>query len=135
MSWRTDAKSRDSTAQISDTRPLLSIRNFQRGCVTQMISALRRLSRRAATAGNVCTISPSEPNLTTAKRVSAMRRLANRFQKDARGVIFGISNDGDANTKTSRCGPLGNSICAVVGALRVHVWPQGLQQSFNVWFA
>src|SRR5713226_6632235 len=55
--------------------------------------------RQAATAGNVCTMSPSEPSLTTKKCSSPMRSLAHRFQEFPRGVIFCVTNNRHANAQ------------------------------------
>src|SRR5690348_8194386 len=99
---RMDAKDRVSTVQICDARSLVSTRSFHRWCVSQTISELGNVTRSAATAGNVWTMSPSEPRRTTRKRGSLMRSLANRFEQFARGVILGVANNGDADSE-ARC--------------------------------
>src|SRR5450755_2674839 len=80
---------RVSVVQVLEARPLLAINDFQRGWASQIISELRKDSRSAATAGKVCTISPSDPSRTTRKRRSAMRDLAQRFEQGSSGMIFG----------------------------------------------
>src|SRR5579863_7760197 len=95
MVLRKECMERVSVVQTCVASALLSTRNFQRGCVIQMISALGKLSRSAATAGKVCTISPRAPRRTIRKRGSGMRRLANRCEKFARGMILGIADDGN----------------------------------------
>src|SRR5258708_1045953 len=97
MISRKDLLDRVSISQISVASSLLSTSSFQRGWVSQTISTLGNDSRRAATAGNVCTISPREPRRTTRKRGSGMRRLANGFEEFLRGVIFGVAYDGHAD--------------------------------------
>src|SRR5580704_4543883 len=96
MVWRTLARSRESTGQISVARPLLTTRFTQRGWVSQVISARGKELRRPATAGKVWTMSPREPRRTTRKRGSDMRGLADGIEKGARGMVFGVADDGDA---------------------------------------
>src|SRR5713226_3615520 len=97
MISRKDSYERVSVSQISVASSLLSTSSFQRGWVSQTISALGNDSRRPATAGKVWTISPREPRRTTRKRGSGMRRLANRFEEFSRGVILGVAYDGHAD--------------------------------------
>src|SRR6266849_1351118 len=94
---RSDEIERVSTVQTSEASWLLSTRSLHRGCVSQMIRAAGNDARKAATAGNVCTMSPSDPSRTARKRASAMRSLANGIEKRARGMILGIADDGHAN--------------------------------------
>src|SRR5271168_374096 len=93
---RSEVKLRVSTVHTREGIPLLSTRNFHRAWVSQTISLFGKLSRRAATAGNVCTISPREPRRTTRKRGSAMRSLADGIQQAARRMILWIAYNGDA---------------------------------------
>src|SRR6184192_1369150 len=99
MISRKDLYERVSVSQISVAISLLSTSAFQRGCVSQTISAFGNDSRRPATAGNVCTISPREPRRTTKKRGSGMRRLANGIQKFAGRVILWVTHDGHADAQ------------------------------------
>src|SRR5450432_3296413 len=82
---------RVSVVHILEARPLLAIKAFQRGWVSQIISELGKDSRSAATAGKVCTISPSDPRRTTRKRRSATRLLAQRFEQGSSGVILWVA--------------------------------------------
>src|SRR6266404_4326872 len=97
MISRKDSYERVSVSQISVASALLSTSSFQRGWVSQTISAFGKDSRRLATAGSVWTISPSEPRRTTRKRGSGMRGLANGFEEFSRGVILGVTYDGHAD--------------------------------------
>src|SRR5438309_6167958 len=105
MISRKDSYERVSVSQIPVASALLSTRSFQRGWVSQTISAFGKDSRRAATAGKACTISPSELRRTTRNLGSAMRRLADGFEKIARRVIFGITHNGYADAQ-----PRGHSV-------------------------
>src|ERR1700743_477194 len=125
---RTDPQSRDSTFRISDARPLLSTSPRQRGCVSQTISAEGNESRNAATAGNVCTMSPSDPNRTTRIRGSGMRRLENIFDKSPRRVILGVADDRNANPQPCSDFTLGNSLGRIVSSLRVDIGSQQFEQ-------
>src|SRR5271167_5247485 len=95
MILRSECIERVSVAHTCETRVLRSTKSFQRGCVSQTISAVGKVSRSAATAGKVWTMSPSEPRRKTRKRGSGMRRLADGFKKIARGMIFGVAHDGN----------------------------------------
>src|SRR5215469_1075422 len=131
MTWRTDRRSRESTGQISDGRALLATRSTQRGCVSQTIGEAGKESRRAATAGKVCTMSPREPRRTTRKRRSAMQPLSDRFEKPACGVILRIADDGHANTEAARDFAFGDRVGGVVGAFGVDIRTQLLKQRFD----
>src|SRR5256885_10817672 len=113
-----------SPAKISEASPLLSTSSSQRGCVSQVISAPGKDSRKAATAGNVCTISPSEPSRTTTNRGSGMRRPAHGFQKLTRGMLLRIPNNRDANPQTCRRGALRDRLRCIIRALGVNVRSQ-----------
>src|SRR5216684_1317834 len=104
MVSRKDLYERVSVTKISVANSLLSTSAFQRGWVSQTISAFGNDSRRAATAGKVWTISPRDPRRTTRKRGSGMRRLANRVQEFSRGVILGVAHDGHTDAQ-----PFGDS--------------------------
>src|SRR5579862_6581 len=129
---RTEANDRVSTVQICDARPLVPTSNFQRGCVSHAISAFGNVARKAATAGNVWTMSPSEPRRTTKKRGSVMRRLADRFEQFASGVILGVANDGDADSEARRNIALGDSIRRIVSAFGMDIGTQILKEPFDV---
>src|SRR5258706_9528417 len=103
--WRTLARFRESTGQIWVARPLLATRFTQRGCVSQMISARGNELRKPETAGNVWTISPREPRRTARKRGSDMRGLADGIEKRARGMVFGVADNGYADAEAGRDGP------------------------------
>src|ERR1051325_2362351 len=124
---QTDANSLVSTSQISVASSLPSTNAFQRGCVSQTISALGNDSRKPATAGKVWTISPSEPRRTTRKRGSLMRYLADGVEERLSGMILGIANDSHANAKPLCGGAFRHGICRVVGTFRVNVGPQFLE--------
>src|SRR5208283_3489175 len=121
---RTEEKSRESSGQISVASLLLATRPTQRGCVNQIICAAGNDSRKAETAGNVWTISPSELRRTTAKRISVMRILADGFKERACRMILGIANDRDANAEALGDRPLGNAFGRVVSSLCVDVGAQ-----------
>src|SRR5712692_6685615 len=129
---RSDDSERVSATQTCVARALLSTRSFQRGWVSQTISVFGKDSRSAAMAGNVCTMSPRELSRTTRNRRSGMRRLAAGFEKFARGVIFGVANHGDANTKTRGDCAFRYALCRVIRAFGVDVGPQLLQERFDV---
>src|SRR5580692_9378027 len=99
MILRSEGIERVSVAQTCETSALHSTKSFQRGCVSQTISAFGKDSRNAETAGNVCTMSPSEPRRRTRKRESDMRRLTDGFEKIARGVMLWIANDGNPDAE------------------------------------
>src|SRR5258708_9361820 len=134
MIWRTFAKSRESTGQISEARPLLATRFTQRGWVSQMISARGKDWRRPATAGKVWTTYPMEPRRTTRKRGSDMRGLADGVEKRARGMVFGIADDRDADAEAGGRGAFGDGVGGVVGALGVDVGAQFFEEFFYVGF-
>src|SRR5579859_2341207 len=131
MVLRSEAIERVSAVHTCEARPLLSTRNFQRGCVSQTISEFGKVSRSAETAGNVCTISPSEPRRTTRKRGSGMRGLAHGFEKIARGVIFWIADDGNSDSKTLGSGAFRHSFDGVVGAFSMNVRAKIFEQRLN----
>src|SRR6266849_106743 len=135
MIWRTDALSLESIGQISFANWLLRTNSAQRGCVSQMMCADGNDSRRPATAGNVCTISPSEPRRTTRKRCSAMRGLADGINQRARGVFFGITNDGNANAQSrGRCA-LRDGFRGVIRAFGMNIRPQFREKRLDVGLA
>src|SRR5690242_13159391 len=130
-----DLYERVSVSQVSVASSVLSTSAFQRGCVSQTISAFGNDSRRPATAGNVWTMSPREPRRTTKKRGSGMRRLANGIQKFFSRVILGVAHDGHADAK-----PLGDStfrhgLDSVVGSFGVNVRAHLFKKSLDVRFA
>src|SRR5580704_5305398 len=131
---RKEAKERVSTAQISVAKELLCTRGFQRGWVSQTISALGKDSRSPATAGNVWTISPREPSRTTRKRCSDMRCLADGFEKLARRVILAVADNRHPDTELRRGGTLRNGIRRVVCALGMDIGAQYFQKRFHVGF-
>src|ERR1700728_4628420 len=95
MASRKDGSSRLSMVRTSEAKLLLSTSDFQRGWVSQTISAAGNVSRKAAAAGKVWTMSPKEPRRRIRKRGSGMRRLANGIEKLAGGVVFGVADNGD----------------------------------------
>src|ERR1700675_1655834 len=121
MVWRTLERSRESTGQISEARPLLATRFTQRGWVSQMISARGKELRRPATAGKVWTMSPKEPRRAKRKRGSNMGDLADGIEQSAGGMIFGVANDGYANAEAGGDGAFGDGIGGVVGAFGVDI--------------
>src|SRR6516165_10342467 len=118
---RREDKSRESAGQISVARRLLATSSTQRGWLSQTISAEGKDSRSPATAGNVCTISPSEPRRTTKKRLSAMRRLTDGIEQAARGVFLRIANDGYMNAEAIGSEAFWNRFRRVVGAFCMNV--------------
>src|ERR1700676_2013115 len=132
MASRSDVRERVSTVMTTEASPLLSTSIFHRGCVIQTMCGAGNDSCNAATAGKVCTMSPSEPSRTTKKCGSPMRRLAHRFQESTRGVILRVANNRHANTQPcGRCA-FGHGFRGVVRALGVDVRPEVLKQHFNV---
>src|SRR6267143_1017986 len=113
---------------------LLSTSPFQRGCVSQTISASGNDSLRAATAGKVWTMSPREPRRTTRKRGSGMRRLSNGLEQLLRGVILGVPYDGHANAEPRGDGSLRHGFGSVISSFGVHIRAQFFQQGFDVGF-
>src|SRR6185437_6268349 len=99
---------------------------------SQSICARGKDWRSAATAGSVCTMSPSAPMRSMRKRSSAMGCLANARDEIARGMLFGISDNRDANAEARRLFALGNRVERVVGALRVNIWTKVAQKSADV---
>src|SRR5580700_8422260 len=135
MDLRKEDNSRVSMVRTSETRALLSTRDFQRGWVSQTISAAGNVSRSAATAGKVCTMSPREPRRRIRKRASGMRRLANGIEEVAGGMILGVADDGDADAQASGGGTVGHGFGGVVGTFGVNVGAQELEQGLDVGFA
>src|ERR1700730_453610 len=111
---RKEVTERGSAAQTVVARERLSTRGFQRGCVSQTISAFGKDSRRPATAGNVCTISPRELSLTIKKRCSVMRCLADRFEKLPGQLSLSVANNSYADPQPRRDIPLRNRVRHVV---------------------
>jgi len=99
------------------------------------MSAFGKVSRKPETAGKVCTISPREPRRTTKKRGSGMRRLANGFKKVARGMIFGVADDGNFDAEACGRGALGHRFCRVVGSFGMNVRTEVFEERFNARFA
>jgi hypothetical protein len=64
-----------------------------------------------------------------------MRSLAHRFKKTARGMIFGIADDGNFNAETMGRSSLGHRFDCVVGAFGVNVRAEFFEQRFYVRFA
>src|SRR5713226_1203464 len=131
---RKELKERVSVCQMSVASSLLSTNSFQRGCVSQIISACGNDSRKAATAGKVWTISPKEPRRTTRKRGSGMRRLANGVEQLPRGVILGISYDGHANAEPGSHRSLRHGLGSVIRPFGVDIRAQFFQQGLDVGF-
>src|SRR6516162_3490747 len=132
MMARTLERSRESMGHISSARLLLATRSTHRGCVSQTIFASGNEPRNAATAGNVCTMSPREPKRTTRKRGSGMRCLADRVKQSARGMVFRIADNGHPDAEARCDSALGYGLGGVVRALGVHVGPQFFQEFFHV---
>jgi len=135
MVFRSELKERVSAVQTCEASWLLSTRGFHRGLVSQTISALGKVSRKPATAGNVCTMSPRAPRRTARKRGSGMRSLADRFEQISRGVIFWVANDGYANPEARGGGAFGNGFGGVVGSFGVNVRPEILEERLDARFA
>src|SRR6266404_4120177 len=121
MISRKDSYERVSVSQISVANSLLSTSAFQRGWVSQTISAFGNDSRKPATAGKVWTISPREPRRTTRKRGSVMRRLANGLQQFSCGVILGVTNDRNADAEARGNGALWHGVRRIVSSFGVNV--------------
>jgi hypothetical protein len=64
-----------------------------------------------------------------------MRSLADRFKKIARGMIFGIADDGNSNAQTIGSSPLWHRFGCVVGAFGVNVRAEVFEQRFDARFA
>src|SRR5712692_1427064 len=126
---------RVSVSQMSVASSLLSTSAFQRGWVSQTISASGNDSRKPATAGKVWTISPREPRRTTRKRCSGMRRLANGLEQLSRGVVLGVADDGHADAQPRGDGALRHGVRSVVSAFGVDIREQRFQKSFDVGFS
>src|SRR5262245_40968814 len=116
-----DDNERVSVVHTCEQSPLLSTSDFQRGCVSHTISALQKVDRSAATAGNVWTISPREPSRKTRKRGLAIWGLAHRVEESARGVIFWIPYNRDADAQPQSGSAFRNACERIVCALRVYV--------------
>jgi hypothetical protein len=63
-----------------------------------------------------------------------MRGLANRVEKRAGGMVFGIADDGDADAEAGGDGTLGDGVGSIVGALGVDVGAQIFEKFFDVGF-
>src|ERR1700756_5549145 len=96
---RSEAQSRVSTVHVSSARLLARINASHLGCVNQTISAFGNDLRSPLTAGNACTMSPSEPRRTTRNRGSAIWRLAHNLQQLARRMILGIADNRHADAQ------------------------------------
>src|ERR1700730_7468665 len=134
MALRKEDSSRVSMVRTSEARALLSTRSLQRGWVSHTISAPGNVSRSAATAGKVCTISPRDPRRRTRKRGSGMRRLANGIEEIACGMIFRIANNRNADAEARGGSALGHGFDRVVGTFGVDIRAKKLQQGFHVGF-
>src|SRR5579864_488557 len=99
---------------------------------SQSICARGKDWRSAATAGSVCTMSPSAPMRSMRKRPSAMGCLANARDEIARGMLLRVSGNCETNAETRGFLALGNCVDSVVGALRVNVWMKVAQKSTDV---
>src|SRR5882762_9544052 len=132
MTFRNEAKARVSTVHTSDGKSLVCTKKDHRGCVSQTILDRGKDWRNAATAGKVWMMSPSDPSRTTRKRGSGMRRLPHRIDKFACGMIFGVADNRNANTKPLRGRALRNVCDGVIGPLGVNVGSQFGEQRFNV---
>src|SRR5271154_5363290 len=135
MVSRSEEKERVSTVQTCEAMELLSTRNFHREWVSQTSSGFGRVSRNAATAGKVCTISPREPRRTTRKRGSGMRRLANGIEQGACRVILGIANDGYANSQAIGDSAFGDRVRGIVRSFGMNVGAKEFEQRFDIGFA
>src|SRR5258707_15877292 len=93
MISRKELYERVFVSQMSVASSPHSTSSFQRGWVSQTISAFGNDSRKPATAGKVWTISPREPRRTTRKGGSVMQRLANGLQQVSWGRIPGVNNE------------------------------------------
>src|SRR5215467_3888815 len=125
-------QSRVSTVHTSFARSLERTSACHFGCVTQMISAFVKDSRRAATAGNVCTISPSEPSRMTRNFWSAMGRLTHAPQELTRRVVLGVAHDRYANSQPVGGRSLRHALGRVVGSFCMYVRSQLLEQRFDI---
>src|ERR1700693_3126721 len=132
---RNEDSERVSMVRTLEARALLSTRNFQRGWVSQVISAAGNASRSAATAGKVWTISPREPKRRTRKRNSGMRGLTNGVDEFAGGVIFRVTDNGYLYAKAGGGCALRYGVGCVVGAFGVDVGMEKFQEGFDVGFA
>jgi hypothetical protein len=63
-----------------------------------------------------------------------MRSLADGIEKRARGVVFGIADDGYADAEAGGDGALGDGVGGIVGAFGVDVWTQFFEKFFDVGF-
>src|SRR5438477_3562487 len=127
-------QSRVSIVQTSEASALLFTMNSHLGCVSQMISAFGKEFRSPLTAGNVCTMSPSEPSRSTRNRGSVMQSLADGLQQFASRMIFLISDDGHANSQLLGGRTLRHGFRRVIRSLCVYVGPHVIEQRFHVWF-
>src|ERR1035438_2721775 len=132
---RSEDSERVSMVRTSEARALLSTKNFQRGWVSQVISATGNVSRSAATAGKVWTMSPREPKRRSRKRGSGMRSLANGVDEFAGGVIFRVADNGYLYAEAGGGCSLGYGVGCVVGAFGVDVGVEKFQEGFDVGFA
>src|ERR1700722_12775224 len=94
---RTFDQLRVSTVHTSLASSLAFTRNSHLAWVNQTISAFGNDVRSPLTAGNACTISPSEPRRTSNNLGSVMQRLTHSPQQFAGGMIFRITNNRHAN--------------------------------------
>src|SRR5262245_46620545 len=129
---RSAVQLRVSTVQTSFARSLERTSACHFGCVTQMISAFAKDSRKAATAGKVCTISPSEPSRMTRNFWSAMGRLTHAMQELTRRMVLGVAHDRYANSQTVGGRSLRHALGRVVGSFCMYVRSQFLEQRFDI---
>src|SRR5437870_7178072 len=92
-----------STVHTSVASPDVFTRNSHLGCVSQTTSEFGKELRSPLTAGNACTMSPSEPSLTTRILGSAMPRLAHTLQQLSRRMLLGVANNRHANAQLLGC--------------------------------
>src|SRR5262252_1675486 len=105
---RTLPQSQVSTVHTSLAKPADCTRNSHFGCVSHTTSDCGNDLRKPLTAGNVCTMSPSDPSRTARNFESLMRCLTHGLQQNSRRMVFGISDDGNMNPKAVGDRALGN---------------------------
>src|SRR5271155_1260060 len=64
-----------------------------------------------------------------------MRRLANGFKKIARGMFFGIADDGNTDAETRGRGAFGYGFRGVIGSFGMNIRAEVFEKRLDTWLA
>src|SRR5215831_15128403 len=113
-----------STIIVSEISGFPSRMRDHFGSTSQSIFAPGKVSRSAAAAGRVCTISPSDPRRTRRNLSSGMWRLAQPGEQVARRMILRVTYNRDLDAQQLGDVALRHRSRRIVGSLGMHVWLQ-----------